>query len=68
MLTAPQKAQIKSALPSSAYKILAATPARVYASTGDEWRWIGIEGALVLAQKKGRGPGFEIVDLKVRML
>ncbi|PWN23129.1 hypothetical protein BCV69DRAFT_286476 [Microstroma glucosiphilum] len=70
-IDAAAKSKIKSSLPSSQYKIITATVARVYAAIGEgEWAYTGIEGGLALVRILS-GPtadkgacGFRVVDLK----
>ena len=63
-----EKSQIKSALPSSTYKIITATPARVYAAypSPDRWTYTGHEGALAFVRDSKSNFHFKLVDLKVR--
>lgn len=71
-IDAAAKSKIKSSLPSSQYKIITATVARVYAAIGEgEWAYTGIEGGVALVRILS-GPtadkgacGFRVVDLKV---
>lgn len=71
-IDAAAKAKIKASLPSSQYKIITATVARVYAAIGEgDWAYTGIEGGLAFVRISG-GPtaekgacGFRVVDLKV---
>lgn len=67
-ITSAAKSKIKSSLPSSHYKILTATVARVYIAVGDQWAYTGIEGGLAFVRllsvdEKG-ACGFRCVDLK----
>lgn len=68
-ITSTSKSKIKSALPSSTYKILTATVARVYVAHPDPnvWSYTGIEGGLAFVKLLNTGgTGFRVVDLKVR--
>lgn len=67
-INSASKSKIKSSLPSSHYKILTATVARVYAAIDDQWSYTGIEGGLAFVRllnsdEKG-ACGFRVVDLK----
>ncbi|WFD30350.1 hypothetical protein MSPP1_001368 [Malassezia sp. CBS 17886] len=61
-----EKSQIKSQFPSSQYKILTVTPARIYAAypTPDRWYYTGAEGALALVRDSNSVFSFRLVDLK----
>lgn len=62
-----EKSHIKAALPSSAYKIITATPVRVYAAypSPDVWTYTGKEGALALVRDNKSCFFFKLVDAKV---
>lgn len=68
--TSSEKSTIKSVLPSSAYKIITATPARIYTAypTPDRWYYTGVEGALVFVRDSKGNFGFRIVDVHVRIV
>ncbi|WFC97837.1 hypothetical protein MYAM1_000557 [Malassezia yamatoensis] len=64
--TSGEKSLIKSALPSSEFKILTATPARVYAAypEPDRWTFTRIEGALALVRNDRGHFELKVVDVK----
>lgn len=67
-ISSAHKSQIKSTLPSSSFRILTATQARIYIAHPDPSRWTyaGLEGALALVVDKSRGGcAWKLVDLKV---
>ena len=61
-----EKSLIKSVFPSSTYKIITATPTRVYVAhpTPDRWYYTGVEGALTLVRDAQNVFSFNVVDLK----
>ncbi|KAL4400833.1 actin binding protein [Malassezia pachydermatis] len=66
VFTSSEKSLVKSVFPSSSYKILTVTPARVYAAypSPDRWNYTGIEGALALVRDSSNCFFFKVLNLK----
>lgn len=69
VFSSSDKSNIKSALPSSTYKILTATPARVYVAypSPDKWTYTGVEGAIALVRDPRSCFHFKVIDPRVRI-
>ncbi|CEH16679.1 Actin regulatory protein (Wiskott-Aldrich syndrome protein) [Ceraceosorus bombacis] len=66
-ITSSHKSLIKSTLPSSSFRILTATQARIYVAHPhpSTWTYAGLEGALALVVDKSRGGcAWKLIDLK----
>jgi hypothetical protein len=67
-ISSSDKSKIKSALPSSANKILTATVARIFVAhpSQSSWSYTGIEGALAFVRDLNKNAFYlRAIDLKV---
>ena len=65
VFSSSEKTLIKSVFPSSSYKIITVSPARIYAAypTPDRWYYLGVEGALAFVRDAKNTFHFKLVDL-----